>query len=186
MSRFSAKVSVILMAMFLIAVAGCSKPIPRVDPTGKLFPEVQGTRLSGEEVVLPKELSGQATVALVGYVQEAQFDIDRWILGLLQMKTPTLIVEVPTIQGLVPSMIRGRIDGGMRKGIPQEDWNIVITVYEDAEKIAKFTGTENPNNARVFLLDTSGSVRWFADRGYSASQVMELDKVVRQLESADE
>ena len=69
----------------------------------------------------------------------------------------------------------------MRNGIPEEDWGIVITVYKDAEKIARFLGNNNPRNVRAVLLDKAGEVRWFHDRGFSADKAIELDTLVRQL-----
>ena len=103
------------------------------------------------------------------------------VLGLKQLKTPIGIAEIPAIQGLVPRVIKSRIDQGMRNGIPEEDWGIVISVYKDAEKIARFLGNNNPRNVRVVLLDDAGEVRWFHDRGFSADRAMELDAQVRKL-----
>ena len=63
----------------------------------------------------------------------------------------------------------------MRKGIPQESWKDVITVYGDEKrKIADWTGTENPRNARVILLDENGKVIWFHDRGYGLPPLSDL------------
>jgi hypothetical protein len=69
----------------------------------------------------------------------------------------------------------------MRRGIPEEDWGSVITVYDDAESILAFTGNQKPNNGRVMLLNKDGKVLWFTDRGYSATQVKELDGLARTL-----
>lgn len=177
----------LLAALVLtVAVLGCGSPLPNRDPTGERFPSVRGTALSGEAVALPEDLAGEPAVLLVGYVQNAQFDLDRWILGLLQAETPVRLLEVPTIDGLVPGMIAGSIDAGMRRGIPEEDWGTVVTVYDDAADIVTFTGETRPANGRVLLLDADGVVRWFHDRGYSAGVLLKLDAAVRALgDSAD-
>ena len=164
----------------LVLLSACSSQIPNRDPTGQVFPTVQSQALDGKARALPTSLTAPTTVLLVGYVQNAQFDCDRWILGLLQAETPTALYEVPTIDGMIPGMIAGRIDQGMRNGIPEEDWGSVLTVYDDADAITAFTGTEKPNNARVFVLDEHGNVLWFHDRGYSAVKLLELDAVCRQ------
>jgi hypothetical protein len=122
-------------------------------------------------------------VLLIGYKQNAQFDLDRWILGMLQAGTPVRFLEVPTIPGMVPGMISGYIDDGMRSGIPNEDWGVVVTVYgNDASLIADWTGTKDGLNGRIVLLDGDGVARWFHDRGYSGSKVLELDAMVRSLQ----
>jgi len=166
-------------ALLLGAVAACSSPPAPRDPTGEVFPAVTGTALDGTEVSLPEDFAGKKTVLLVGYVMEAQFDCDRWILGLLQAETPVALVEVPTIDGMVPGMFSGFIDDGMRGGIPEEDWGSVVTVYDDADAIVALTGKDGSRNARVLLLDEQGRVLWFHDRGYSARKLLELDALVR-------
>ena len=62
----------------------------------------------------------------------------------------------------------------MRKGIPKELWKGVITVYEDGEKIQQFTGNENPNNARVILINKKGTIIYFYDEGFSVAALNNL------------
>jgi len=170
------------LALGTVALAGCSSTHPRRAPLGEPFPAVIGESLAGERVELPTDLAGEPAILLVGYVQNAQFDLDRWILGLVQLGTRARVIEVPTIEGLVPGLFAGRIGEGMRGGIPAEDWGVVVTVYgEGAERIAKWTGTDRPRNGRVLLLDAQGRVAWFHDRGYSAGKAAELDALAREL-----
>ena len=170
-----------LSACVALLLLACASATPNRDPVGERFPEVRGNGLDGTAHRLPQSLGDGPTVALVGYVQNAQFDIDRWILGLMQLETPAAIVELPTVEGIFPGMIAGRIDDGMRRGIPQEDWAIVITIYDDAEKVVGFTGNTRPSNTRALLLGPDGCVEWFGDRGYSAGLVRALDARVRAL-----
>ncbi|QDU66586.1 hypothetical protein [Engelhardtia mirabilis] len=163
-----------LALLGLLTVTSCSSPLPRRDPTGELFPAAVGKSLEGEEVALPNDLLGEPALLLVGYVQDAQFDIDRWLLGLIQAQVAVRTVEVPTVRGLVPGLLSGTIDEGMRGGIPERFWGDVVTVYGDAAEIARFTGTEGPRNARVLLLDAQGRVTWFHDQGYAAPLIPEL------------
>ena len=167
-------------AALLALLAACASPIPNRDPIGEPFPSVEAETLSGEALRLPEDLGGEPALLLVGYEQDAQFDGDRWLLGLLQAGAPVQVYEVPTIRGWAPRLFAGRIDQGMREGIPSEDWASVATVYGDASKIAELTGTEQGNNMRVLLLDGEGNVVWFHDRGYSAGVLIDLlDAAVR-------
>jgi hypothetical protein len=162
-----------------LLLAACSSPVANRDPVGELFPKVQGESLSGAVVNLPPE---QPAILLIGYLQKAQFDADRWLYGLLSAQPQVQIFEVPTIPGLFPSLLQDRIDEGMRAGIPNEDWASVVTVYGQAAKpVAAFTGTSNGQNIRVLLLDASGQVRWFHDRGFSASKLIELEAAIASL-----
>lgn len=163
----------------ILALSACSAPVVRPQKfIGNEFPSISGKALDGTVVTAPASFKGQPTVLLIGYLQKAQFDIDRWILGLLQADVKVRIVELPTIAGMMPEMVQGFIDNGMRRGIPKEDWASVITIYEDAHKIIEVIGNENPQNAHVVLLDAEGRIIWSADRGYSAAQILELKALV--------
>ena len=168
--------------LLVFPVLACRTVLPNRDPLGQPLPELVGKALDGREVRLPDSLLGQPAVLLVGYEQEAQFDADRWLFGLLQAETPARLLEVPTIPGLFGKALSGTIDSGMRAGIPHEDWGVVVTLYGGtASRLAQFTGTENGRNMRVLVLDASGAVRWFHDRGFSAGKLLELDRLVRGL-----
>lgn len=171
-----------LAGVLLLALAGCTPESPRKNPVGLEFPTVNGTSLNGDSIVIPRAFIGTPTLLLVGYLQNSQFDIDRWLLGLVQLETPVVIREIPTVRGMVPRLIANKIDSGMRSGIPKDDWDAVITVYKDAGIIADFLGTEDSLNARVVLLDASGKVIWYHDRGYSATVVSDLDRRVRTMQ----
>ena len=56
---------------------------------------------------------------------------------------------------------------------------LLLMVYADSDAIARFTGTDNPRNIRVLLLDDEGTVRWYHDRGYSAGTVLALLEELR-------
>lgn len=84
------------------------------------------------------------------------------------------VYEIPTIQGLFPRMFSTTINNGMRAGIPKSLWKGVITVYQDGERVQAFTGNDNPNNARVVLLDSNGLIVYFYDEGFSVDALNQL------------
>lgn len=177
----SALVAVVLLG--LLGVQGCTSTIPNRDPVGEPFPAVRATPLTeGPAVEIPGDYAGRPVVLLVGYVQDAQFDLDRWLLGALDAELGVDLLEVPAARGMGARLASGFIDRGMRSGIPPEDWAAVATTYgAAAEAIAEFTGTEGPRNARVLLLDPDGVVRWFHDRGYSARRMLALREAAAAL-----
>ncbi len=164
-------------ALALLLAVACSAKVPApADLNNSLFPRVRGESLTKQEVIIPDHYRGSPTLLLIGYTQKAQFDIDRWILGALQAGVPATIVELPTIAGMMPEMVQGFINNGMRSGIPTEDWGSVVTVYEDAGKIIAALGNERPQSAYVVLIDGDGRIVWSSSRGYSASQVLDLKR----------
>ncbi|TSA39637.1 hypothetical protein D4Q85_00855 [bacterium] len=166
-----------------LLMGGCASDIlvDQATLVGKPFPAVRGEGLDHKEWHLPADLAGKPALLLIGYRQNAQFDLDRWMVGLAQLQTPIDLYEVPTIEGLIPGLIANQIDNGMRAGIPRELWKAVITVYSDADKITTFTGTVNPSNGRIILLNKSGIVEWTHDRGFGPQLLLDLDARVRSL-----
>ncbi len=172
--------AVLLLSGAALTQISCQSTVPNRSPLGETFPSVSGKSLEGGTAVeLPAALAGAPAVLLIGYDQDAQFDADRWLYGLLQADLGVQLLELPTIKGLFPRMIAGTIDSGMRAGIPSEDWASVVTVYgAGAGKIVDFTGNEVGSNIRVLLLDAEGRTTWFHDRGFSAGKLIELQQAL--------
>ena len=166
-----------LIFVFLL-IAGCSTTYPNKDITGQQFPEVVGQSLEEKSVTIPNDFKGQVNLLLIGYVQNSQFDIDRWLIGLDITSTKVDVYELPTIQGLFPRMFSTYIDNGMRAGIPKPLWKGVITIYQDGDKVQAFTGNINGNNTRVVLIDKAGKVLYFYDQGFSVDALNELRKLI--------
>ena len=158
----------------LLLATGCSTHYANNSLVGKTFPTVTGQNLEQNKVNIPGDFTNDFTLLLVGYKQDSQFDIDRWLIGLDMTETKVDVYEIPTIQGLFPRMFSTVIDDGMRKGIPKELWKGVITVYKDGESIQAFTGNENPNNARAILLNEDGVIIYFYDDGFSVDALNKL------------
>lgn len=176
------KKHLLLSLLLVVSFAACTPQVSTPQNIqNSLFPSVVGTSLTKKSIRIPNDYRGKVTLLLVGYAQKAQFDIDRWILGALQADVKAEIVEVPTIAGMVPQMVQGFIDNGMRSGIPKSDWAAVVTVYEDAPKIIEALGNERPQSAYAVLLNREGRIVWSSNIGYSATQVLELKKLADSL-----
>lgn len=165
---------IFLLSFLLFLTSGCSSSYLNQQITGKTFPTVSGENLEQEKVQIPTDFDGNFTLLLIGYKQNSQFDIDRWLIGLDMTNTRVDVYEIPTIQGLFPRMFSTMIDNGMRKGIPKALWQGVITVYKDGDRVQAFTGNETPNNARVILLDKSGVILYFYDEGFSVAALNDV------------
>ncbi len=109
----------------VLSVSGCGTTYENRNPVGEIFPSAVGENLDEERVELPEALAGEPAILLVGYKQRTQFDIDRWIMGLIQADAPGQLLEVPTIPGLGASIASDWIDDGIRSGNPEEDWGTV-------------------------------------------------------------
>ncbi|MFT5705271.1 MAG: hypothetical protein ACI8SK_001226 [Shewanella sp.] len=168
----------IVVGLLALFICGCSSTYPNQLIRGQVFPMVIGETLEGDQMSLPDDLNGKVSLLLIGYKQDSQFDIDRWLIGLDMTETRLDVYEVPTIQGLFPRMFSTMINNGMRAGIPKSLWKGVITVYEDGEMVQSYTGNEDPNNTRVVLLDENGIVLYFYDDGFSVEALNQLRAII--------
>jgi hypothetical protein len=178
----SAITRLVVTAFGIGFLSGCGTTYPNRSIVGEQFPSVRGKSLSGDEITFPDHFKGKKVILVIGYVQETQFDVDRWGIGFFtaDLALPP-IYEVPTIPGLLPSLFKESIDKGMRSGIPKESWKDVVTVYgSDGGKIAQWTGTEVPRNCRVILLDENGVVLWSHDKGYGLPPLKALLDVLKK------
>ncbi|GHF00248.1 hypothetical protein [Thalassotalea profundi] len=163
-----------ILILLIAFLTGCSTNYVNQNITGKKFPSISGQTLEQQKLKIPEDFNDKFTLLLVGYKQNSQFDIDRWLIGLDMTNTQVPVYELPTIQGLFPKMFSTIIDNGMRAGIPKPLWKGVVTVYQDGEKVQAFTGNTNPNNARVILLDDDGTIVYFYDDGFSVDALNQL------------
>ena len=177
MSNAYLKLSIIGL---LLLLSGCMTDYPNRNPVGNMFPSVSGESLEGERVAMPEAFSSDKTLFLIGYVQNSQFDIDRWLIGLDMTQTDVAVYELPTIQGMFPKFFKTQINDGMRKGIPKALWKGVVTIYDDGERVQEFTGNINPNNARVLLINKRGEVIYFYDEGFSVEALKDLREVIAE------
>lgn len=161
----------------MVLVVGCSSTIKNNNSLGKVFPQVQGKSLFGDSISVPQKVNDYQVI-LIGYKQNTQFDIDRWLIGLEMTGVKVLVNELPVLDSWFPFWFRNKIDGGMKRGIPEGLWKNVITVYDDAQIIKNFLGTENPNNARVILLDAEHKVLAHFDDGFSSKSLSTILKFI--------
>jgi hypothetical protein len=165
---------IFFICLFALLTASCSSNYTNQSQVGQKFPSITGESLEEQQVNIPNDFQGKKTLLLIGYKQNSQFDIDRWLIGLDMTSTNVDAYEIPTIAGMFPRMFSTMIDNGMRAGIPKDLWKGVITVYKDGEKVQAFTGNENPNSARVILLDENGTILYMYDAGFSVSALNQV------------
>ena len=141
---------------------------------GRRFPSVAGVALSGRRVRFPEDVMGAPALLLCAYRRGTQADIDRWA-AFVGRELPRLAVfELPIIPALVWRPLQGWIDGGMRAGVPREQWSTVVTLYDEGAKARAFIGDGGGNRAQVVLLDAAGVVAFHDAGGFRESSARRL------------
>ncbi|MGB1305688.1 MAG: hypothetical protein ACPG50_15455, partial [Pseudoalteromonas marina] len=104
----------IFTMLLLLLITGCASQYPNQQVVGKQFPTITGESLEKKEFVIPSDFNTEKTLLLIGYKQDSQFDIDRWLIGLDMAGVTLPTYELPTIAGMAPRMFSTFIDNGMR------------------------------------------------------------------------
>jgi len=164
----------VLLCGLLALLFSCSSTYPNKVVIGEILPSFTGKTLSREKVRFPDLIKGKPSLLLIGYKQNSQFDIDRWLIGLEMMNITFPVFEIPVLAPWFPTFLQKKIDSGMRSGIPNQLWKQVVTVYEDANVVKKFVGNENPLNARVLLIDKDGRILIQFDNGFSVPSLKKI------------
>jgi hypothetical protein len=171
----------IITFIFTVVLSACSTTYKNQDIVGSTIPTMTGETLEKDTVEIPSMFNSPLTLLLVGYKQDSQFDIDRWLIALDMTKTNVSAYEIPAIQGMFPRMFKPYINDGMRAGIPKELWKGVITLYKDGEEMQAFTGNERANNARVILVNDKGLIVYFYDRGFSVEALNDVRDIIEKI-----
>ena len=149
-----------------------------------MFPSVQGKNLEGKEYSLPQDLEGKMNIVIVAFQRNQQMLVDTWLSTVRQIKdqTPGLFYyEMPTMSRGY-TIMRGIIDGGMRRGIKDlSARESTITVYTNTGKFRKALNIPSDETIHVFLLDSTGAVRWRSEGAMSPMQAELLKGAVKEL-----
>jgi hypothetical protein len=136
-------------------------------PTPQLtFPSVTAENLDGVSVKFPQGFLGDVNLVFVAFQQRQQREIDTWTpLALeLQKSFPKLkIYEFPVI-GKMIGFMRGMINRGMRRGIPDPATRAAtFTVYSDKGAFMKPLGLRDQGKIYLVLVSKKGEVLWSAE-----------------------
>ena len=156
-------------------------PVPATPAALGTFPAVSGRNLEGREFSLPSDLGGHLNVVLVAFKREQQADVDTWTPSLKLMADSTRdlrVYEIPAL-GRGYRLMRGFIDGGMRRGIPDKAVReATITLYIDKTPFRAALQLPDEEAIAVLLVDRAGHIYWRGMGRYSESLGAELAGVV--------
>jgi len=143
-----------------------------VTDTTVRFPRVEGRNLEGRRFALPTDFEGERNVVMVAFRREQQADVDTWLPLLREMSAAHAdlrVYELPTLsRGF--SFMRGFIDGGMKRGIPElATREATITLYIDKGPFQQALAITNDRQITTFVVTRDGRVLWRADGPMTAA-----------------
>ena len=132
------------------------------------IPHTEAETLAGKKIALPDAFAGHPAILVIGFSRSGGNSAGRWSKQLRQDLAENRNVRIFSIAELqdAPTLARGLIRHGMRAGIPQNEHDSFVLLYQDEDvwkKLAEFSDT---NDAYVLLVDSAATIRW---RGHGKS-----------------
>jgi hypothetical protein len=138
-------------------------PVPRLSDSGpgQEIPRTAGETLSGKSIVLADEVRGRTAVVVAGFSREGGNGAGAWVKSI--HADPALngvaVYEIAEIAG-APSLIRGMIKSGMRKGVPPAEQTNFIVLTQDEQPWRAYFDVSDDQVPYVVLIDATGKVLW--------------------------
>jgi hypothetical protein len=153
------------------------------------FPRVEGTNLGGRRFSLPGDFEAAFNVVLVAFRREQQADVDSWLPFLREQRIVergARVYELPTLNRSYRWM-RGFIDGGMARGIPEKATReATITLYIDKGPFKQGLAIDVEDRICTLVVARDGRVLWRADGRFTptagAALIAVLDILLKSKE----
>ena len=148
------------------------------------FPRAEGTNLEGRRFSLPADFESEYNVVIVAFRREQQADVDSWVPFLREQKVVergVRVYELPTLNRSY-RMMRGFIDGGMARGIPEKATReATITLYIDKSPFKKALAISTEDRIITLVVARDGRVLWRADGRFTPFNGAELAAALASL-----
>jgi hypothetical protein len=178
-------VLVLLVALTLWWIG--NRVVPADDPEegeSGAFPRMDGTNLLLESVTVPDDLSGEYQLIVIAYDTDQQIYVDKWLRPLEDLNE-----DYPQMTGyylpLLPQDTRDAavaILGGMTLAAKSdEDRERTVVIFTDVDAFNSLTDVPDKEEVQLFLLDSSGVVRWHGSGAYQPETLDSLKAVLADL-----
>lgn len=138
---------------------------------GQEMPKTTGDTLSGKRIVLADEVRGHAAVVVAGFSREGGNGTAAWVKAIHADRelAGMPVYEIADIAG-APSLIRGMIRSGMKKGVPAADQDHFVVLTQDDKPWRTYFEVGDDQVPYVALIDPAGKIVW---RGHGAAADLE-------------
>lgn len=128
---------------------------------GETLPNLQGNYLTKRKAALPDDAKGKTAMLAFGFSYDSRFAVEAWVKAWDKKHKGDpkfTYFEIPMIGGMA-RLGAPFIDGGMRRGTPQQLHENVITVYGGVDPWKKRLGVQNEKEAYIVIIGPEGKVQ---------------------------
>lgn len=177
------RTTILTMTLAFLATLDAASLAAQAPPDSAMtFPRVEGRNLENRRFMLPGDFEARLNVVVVAFRREQQADVDTWLPRLRQLvseRRDLRAYELPTLNRGY-RLMRGFIDGGMSRGIPDKlTREATITVYIDKGPFKRSLRITAEDQIVTLLVTREGKVLWRADGPFAPDLSEELDAALR-------
>jgi ATP10 protein len=138
---------------------------------GAVLPQIKGTSLDEHEITLPDAAGGRIALMIITFTKAGGERGREWMERFSKDYPQDHQVTSYSIAMLedVPSMLRGLVRGGIKRGVPASMRRRFITVIKDQNQWKQYTGMKDDKNAYLFLLDGKSRIVWTHQGAFEAA-----------------
>ena len=129
---------------------------------GTTIPQIKGTTLEDRAIVLPDAVRGKVTLLIITF-SKAAGELGRgWNDPFLKDHPQDDKVTSYAIAMLedVPSLLRGMVRGGIKRGVPLPMRRPFLTVSQDENQWKQYVGLKNDKEPYLLLINGNGQLQW--------------------------
>jgi hypothetical protein len=153
---------------------------------GTMIPQIKGATLEEQAIVLPDAVRGKVTLLVITF-SKAAGELGRgWNDPFFKDYPQEDKVTSYAIAMLedVPSLMRGMVRGGIKRGVPLSMRRRFLTVNQDENQWKQYVGLKNDKDPYLVLVDGNSQVQWIHHGAFDPTVYGGLKVRIAELVSA--
>jgi hypothetical protein len=154
--------------------------------TGTTIPQIKGTTLEEQAIILPDAVRSKVTLLVITF-SKAAGELGRgWNDPFFKDYPQEDKVTSYAIAMLedVPSLLRGMVRGGIKRGVPLSMRRRFLTVTQDENQWKQYVGLKNDKDPYLVLVDCNSQVQWIHHGAFDPTVYGDLKVRIAELVSA--
>jgi hypothetical protein len=153
---------------------------------GTTIPQIKGTTLEEQAIVLPDAVRGKVTLLIITF-SKAAGELGRgWNDPFLKdyPQDDKVTSYVVAMLEDVPSLLRGMVRGSIKRGVPLAMRRRFLTVTQDESQWKQYVGLKNDKDPYLILLDGNSHMQWVHHGAFDPTVYAGLKARIAELISA--
>ena len=129
---------------------------------GTTIPPIKGTTLEDQAIILPDAVRGKVTLLIITFSKTAGEVGRGWSDPFFKDYPQDDRITSYAIAMLedVPSLLRGMVRGGIKRGVPSSMRRRFLTVNQDENQWKQYVGLKNDKEPYLVLFDDKSQMQW--------------------------